>query len=165
MDTVQLSDRVIACIDAEEPDATVVDGDGLGAGVVDQLRHRNYGRTVHEFHGGANAQDCHMYFNKRTECWGWLRDWLQAGAEIPDHAERAVDLCAPGYDTTRGKRFHGSIQLEHKDDLKARGEASPDHGDTLAMTFAVKVVAKQRPKYGPNLIYGYPGQRNQSWMQ
>jgi hypothetical protein len=33
------------------------------------------------------------------------------------------------------------------------------------MTFAVKVAAKQRPKYGPNLIYGYPGQRNQSWMQ
>jgi hypothetical protein len=25
------------------------------------------------------------------------------------------------------------------------------------MTFAVKVAAKQRPKYGPNLIYSYPG--------
>jgi hypothetical protein len=58
----------------------------------------------------------------------------------------SLDLTAPGYDTTRGKRFHGSIQLEHKDDLKARGEASPDHGDTLAMTFAVKFAAKQRPK-------------------
>jgi hypothetical protein len=66
---------------------------------------------------------------------------------------------------SRSHRFHDSIQLEHKDDLKARGEASPDHGDTLAMTFAVKVAAKQRLKYGPNLIYGYPGQRNQSWMQ
>jgi hypothetical protein len=65
----------------------------------------------------------------------------------------------------RSHRFHGSIQREHKDDLKARGEASHDDGDTLAMTFAVKVAAMQRPKYGPNLIYGYPGQRNQSWMQ
>jgi hypothetical protein len=66
---------------------------------------------------------------------------------------------------SRSHRFHGPIQLEHKDDLKGRGEASPDHGDTLAMTFAVKVAAKRRPKYGPNLIYGYPGQLNQSWMQ
>ena len=45
----------------------------------------------------------------------------------------SVDLTAPGYDTPRGKRSHGPIQLEHKDDLKARGEASPDHGDALAM--------------------------------
>jgi hypothetical protein len=77
----------------------------------------------------------------------------------------SVDLTARSYDTPRGKRFHGSIQLEHKDDLKACVEGSPDHGDTLAMTFAVKVAAKQRPKYGSNLIYGYPGQRSQSRMQ
>jgi hypothetical protein len=36
--------------------------------------------------------------------------------------------------------------LEHKDDLKARGKASPDDGDPLAMTFAVKVAPK--PKLG-----------------
>jgi hypothetical protein len=146
LDLVQLAERVIPFIDAEEPDATVIDGDGLGAGVVDILRHRNYGSTLHEFHGGATAFDCSMYFNKRTEVWGWMRDWLKAGAEIPDDPELAVDLTAPGYDTARGKRFHGSIQLEHKDDLKARGEASPDDGDTLAMTFAVKVAPK--PKLG-----------------
>ena len=42
--------------------------------------------------------------------------------------------------------FHGSIQLEHKDDLKAHGEASPDDADTLAMTFSVKLAPK--PKQG-----------------
>jgi hypothetical protein len=145
LDLVQLSDRVIEFIDREEPDATVVDGDGLGAGVVDILRHRNYGRGLHEFHGGATANDCAMYFNKRTEVWGWLRDWLKAGAEIPDDPELAVDLTSPGYDTARGKRFHGSIMLEAKEDLKARGEASPDDGDTLAMTFAVKVHPQPKP--------------------
>jgi hypothetical protein len=80
---------------------TVIDGDGLGAGVVDILKHRNYGRTLHEFHGGATASDCAMYFNVRTEVWGWMRDWLKAGAEIPDDPELAVDLTTPGYDTTR----------------------------------------------------------------
>jgi hypothetical protein len=52
-------------------------------------------------------------------------------ADIPDDPELAGDLTAPGFETARGKRFHGTIQLEHKDDLKARGEASPDDGDTL----------------------------------
>ena len=146
LDLVQLAERVSSFIDAEEPDATVVDGDGYGAGVIDILRHRNYGSTLHEFHGGANASDCAMYFNARTEVWGWMRDWLKAGAQIPDDSELEVDLTAPGYETTRGKRFHGSIQLEHKEDLKSRGEASPDDGDTLAMTFAVKVAPK--PKQG-----------------
>jgi hypothetical protein len=164
LDTVEVAERVIGFIDSEDPDATVVDGDGLGAGVVDQIKHRNYGRTLHEFHGGSNADDCAMYFNKRTEIWGWMRDWLKAGAEIPDDPELAVDLCAPGFDTARGKRFHGTIQLEAKDDLKARGLASPDDGDTLAMTFAVKVAAKARPKYGPELVYSFP-ERSLSWMR
>jgi hypothetical protein len=33
------------------------------------------------------------------------------------------------------------------------------------MAFAVKVAAKQRPKYGPNLIYSWPTQQKQSWMR
>jgi hypothetical protein len=93
---------------------------------------------------------------------GPMRDWLLAGAEIPNDAELATDLTTPGYSTASGKRFHGSIILESKDDLRARGEASPDDGDTLAMTFAVKVAAKNKPKY-QNLVYSI-GQANQRWM-
>jgi hypothetical protein len=36
--------------------------------------------------------------------------------------------------------------LEAKEDLKARCEASPDDGDTLAMTFATKVLPRQKPE-------------------
>jgi len=110
-----------------------------------------------------NANDGAQYFNKRAECWGLMRDWLKAGGEIPDDPELAVDLTTPGYDTAHGKRFHGSIILESKDDLRARGEASPDDGDALSMTFAVKVAAKEKPKYR-NLIYSFPKQ-GQRWMQ
>src|SRR5262249_31061228 len=35
LDLVQLSDKIIEAIDREEPDAVVIDGGGLGAGVVD----------------------------------------------------------------------------------------------------------------------------------
>ena len=71
-------------------------------------------------------------------------------------------LTAPGLRHVRGKRFHGSIQLVHKDDLKARGEASPDDGDTLAMTFAVKVAAPARMER--TWSYSYPGETERSWM-
>ena len=40
LDTVQVAERIIAFRDKHSPDAIVVDGDGLGAGVVDQLAHR-----------------------------------------------------------------------------------------------------------------------------
>jgi hypothetical protein len=46
--------------------------------------------------------------------------------------------------------------------MKSRGLASPDAGDTLAMTFAVKVAARQRPQ--PKLIYSFPGEQSQLWM-
>jgi hypothetical protein len=72
-------------------------------------------------------------------------------------------LTTPGYATAHGKRFHGSLILESKDDLGARGSASPDDADTLSMTFAVKVAAKTRPKY-QNLLYSV-GTAQQNWMQ
>lgn len=162
LDTVQVADRVIEFIESESPDATVIDGTGLGAGLVDYIRHRNFGRTLHEFNGGMNAADGAQYFNWRAECWGRMRDWLKAGAELPDDAELAHDLTTPGYDHAHGKRFHGSIILESKDDLRARGEASPDDGDALAMTFAVKVAAKPKPEY-KNLVY-HVGAQDLRWM-
>lgn len=54
-----------------------------------------------------------------------------------------------------GKRFHGSIQLEHKNDPKARDEASPDCGGTLAMTSLSQGCRQSASEYGPNLIYDY----------
>ena len=52
-----------------------------------------------------------------------------------------VDLTGPqdGYSSKL------QIQLERKEDQKARGLASPDLGDTLAMTFSVKVATRQKP--------------------
>jgi hypothetical protein len=53
-------------IKANEPDAVVVGGDGLDAGVVDHLKHRA------EFHGGQTPRDPNMYFNRRAEVWGLM---------------------------------------------------------------------------------------------
>ncbi len=141
-DTVYVSERVIYWQQEEAADATVVDGDGIGAGVVDQIRHRGFGDRLFEFHGGAPANDSGAYFNRRAEVWGLCRDWLKAGAEIPDDPELEADLTGPEY----GFSAKQQIQLERKEDMKKRGLASPDCGDALAMTFAVNVAPPPKPE-------------------
>ena len=49
--------------------------------------------------------------------------------------------------------------------LKARGEASPDDGDTLAMTFAVKVAAKATGPKEPRWVNLGMGAPEQNWMK
>jgi hypothetical protein len=152
LDTVQLAERVIAFIEAENPDATVIDGDGLGAGVYDHIRHRNYSDRLHEFHGGARAWDSAAYFNARAEVWGKMADWLRSGASIDDDPELEVDLTSVQY----GYSAKSQIQLERKEDMKSRGVASPDLADALAMTFGVKVAPRddELEPHGPPPQFG-----------
>src|SRR6266576_2230420 len=141
LDTVQVGERVIEWMEKEKPDATVIDADGIGAGVIDQIRFRGFGKRLFEFHGGATADDPAAYFNRRAEVWGAMRDWLCAGAEIPDDPELEADLTGPEY----GFSAKQQIQLERKEDMKKRGLSSPDAGDCLAMSFSVKVAPPKKP--------------------
>ena len=44
--TLKIAEPTIQQLEAEDADATVVDGDGLGAGCVDHLNHRGYGKRL-----------------------------------------------------------------------------------------------------------------------
>lgn len=146
LDNVEVAERVVEFIEREKPSATVVDGDGLGAGVIDHLNFR--GHKVFEFHGGGTPNDPLAYFNRRAQAWGEMRDWLMAGAEIPDDPELEADLTGPEY----GFSNRQQIQLERKEDMKKRGLSSPDCGDMLAMTFAIKVLAQQKQAAPPQKV-------------
>jgi hypothetical protein len=150
IDTQNLGGKVQEAIDEEKPDAVVIDGDGIGGAVYDYLKARGYDRktTMVEFHGGGTPKDPHKYLNRRAEVWGEMKEWLE-GAQIPDDAEIETDLTGPdyGYHPTKG-----CLALEKKDEMKARGVDSPDLGDSLAMTFAVK-VAPPKPKEPANQNY------------
>jgi len=152
-----VAERIIAFRDKHSPDAVVVDGDGLGAGVVDQLGYRGYSKGLFEFHGGERPRDFNMYFNRRSEVWGLMRDWFHSGSvEIPNDPELEVDLTGPEY----GFSSKNQIQLERKEDMKRCGLASPDLGDCLAMTFAVDIAFRsQRPS---QLVYHFPSPN--AWM-
>jgi hypothetical protein len=132
VDNMQLAARVAAEIDRWRPDAVFCDA-GAGAGVIDRLRQLRH-EVVEVPFGGRPLDE--QYFNRRTEMWCLMADWLRLGGAIPDDVALKQDLAAPKYSyTNAGKR-----SLESKDDLKARGLPSPDLGDALALTFASPVA-------------------------
>jgi len=144
-DTAFVGDRVIHWIEQLKPEATVVDCDGLGAGTFDHIKYRGFTKGLYEFHGNATPSDVKKYFNKRSECWGLLRDMIET-MEIPNDPELCDDLIGPLYSYNP----NGQICLEQKDDMKERGLASPDCGDMAAMTFGVKVTSANKPKVAPS---------------
>ena len=74
-----------------------------------------------------------------------------------------VDLTGPQY----GFSNKGQIQLEKKEDMKARGLASPDLGDTLAMTFHVNLnqrIRERKEWYEELARYRYKNDSVDAWM-
>lgn len=138
LDTMKFAGLVAREIRDWDPDAVFIDGVGVGAGVVDRLRQLGY--SVVEVNVGTAAVDDKQYSNLRAEIWCKMRDWLKAGAVIPDDSELKDDLIGPEY----GYDSRDRIQLEKKDDMKERGLASPDSADALALTFTMP-VAKREP--------------------
>lgn len=111
--------------------AMSVDGDGLGAGVVDQLRQ--LGLPVIEFRGGEKAKDPTRFVNRRAEMFWLLREAIEAGEVDLDPAD--LDLAAElgklkWFDDGRGR-----IRVESKEDMRRRGIKSPDRADAAAMAF------------------------------
>lgn len=159
-DVAEVTSLVIEAIEKHQPDAVIVDSDGIGAPVYDNLKFRGYSKRLFEFHGGFPANNQSAYFNQRSEIWGLLRDWIVAGAEIPDDPEIEMELTAPQY----GFSAQQQLQLEKKDDMKKRRPevGSPDVGDALAMTFAVKVMAPPPP---PKREMRTAGIRDLGWME
>lgn len=137
LDTMQFAALIAEEIDLFEPDATFVDGNGLGAGVVDRLRQLGY--PVIDVLGQASADDPAKYANKRAEMWGLMRQWLKTGS-IPDDPELRQALIGIEY----GYNTKEAIQLESKDDMKKRGLPSPDEADAVALGFAQPVRATRR---------------------
>jgi hypothetical protein len=143
LDTMQLASKVAEHIDYIKTmgmSAVVfVDGGGVGGGVVDRLRQLNH--DVVEVQFGGKADDPKKYLNKRAEMWARAKEWLKIGCLTKDEA-LVTDLTSVEYQYTAADQ----IQLESKEHMKARGLASPDDGDALALTFAYPVPEYQLPK-------------------
>jgi hypothetical protein len=102
---------------------------GFGSSVIDSLSFfPNLDVTPVVYN--SRPQD-RRYYNKRTEMWVRLRDWIKKGGALPNDPGLAEELLMP-------KVFflNGVFRLEEKEQIKARLGRSPDKADALAQTFA-----------------------------
>ena len=135
-DTMETVGNVIEAIEEWRPALTVIDEGGLGYGVLDRLTEQRY--KVRGVNFGWKSKNPVMWGNKRAEMWGAMREWLKTGSLPLDRALKA-DLTGPRTKPDSA----GTIFLESKKDMKARGLASPDAADALAVTFAYPVAHRE----------------------
>ena len=124
--------HVIQAIEQYKPALTMIDEGGLGYGILDRLTEQRY--KVRGVNFGWKSTKPVMWGNRRAELWGAVKEWLKT-AHLPVDKQLRDDLVAP-----RSKPdSSGAIFLESKKDMKARGLASPDAADAIAVTFAFAV--------------------------
>jgi hypothetical protein len=134
-DTMSVVGHVIDAIEEYKPTLTVIDEGGLGYGILDRLTEQRY--KVRGVNFAWKAKNPIMWGNKRAEIWGAMRDWLRT-ASIPNDRSLRNDLIGP----MKKPNSAGTIFLEGKKEMKARGLASPDAADALAVTFAFPVASR-----------------------
>lgn len=141
VDTMTLASRVAATFLRYSATVVMVDEGGVGGGVVDRLRQLripvmgvNFGARS----DGSMWTEGVQYANKRAEIWGSMREWLRTGSiphlVIDQNVTLVDELTGPTYGMT-----NEAIQLERKEDMRRRGQVSPNVADALACTFAFPV--------------------------
>lgn len=144
---MQMAQHVLRFEQEHRADAVFIDG-GHGTGIFSA--GKSWGRDWVLVWFGEKSSDPGCV-NKRVEMWRDMRQWLKDGGAI-DPADDILyaDLIGPELVQAGSVKQSGKMQLESKEDMKARGIPSPNRADALALTFAHPVVPK-------NLPYGLPG--------
>jgi phage terminase large subunit len=156
-DTMSVVGHVIDAIEEYRPALTVIDEGGLGYGILDRLTEQKY--KVRGVNFGWKAKNPIMWGNKRAEIWGAMRDWVKT-ASIPQDRLLKSDLVGP----MKKPNSAGTIFLEGKKEMKARGVASPDAADAIAVTFAYPVASRGGYNKPERRISQERGMVSTSWM-
>ena len=137
-DDMYIAGQLARIEDEEKADAVFIDL-GYGTGVYSAGKHMN--RKWILIPNGSASPDP-GFVNLRAYTWNEVKKWLAGGGAIPDRETLCTDLTGPeAYVVATGKNA-GKIYLESKEDMKARGLASPNEGDSLALSFAMPVTPK-----------------------
>ena len=133
---VQMAQLIAQFEDDHDADAVFIDG-GFGTGIV-SIGH-TMGRDNWQIVWFSSKSMDIGCFNKRAEMWNSMRKWLKEGAALEEDDIMLSDLTAPEL----VPRLDGKIHLESKEHMRARGLASPNRADALAITFAFPVASKK----------------------
>jgi hypothetical protein len=137
--TIEVANLVEARMDKGHVDPlAVVDGIGIGAGVVDLLGAHGYGVYPFIASAGTDRRDANgmqRFPNVRSAAWWNMRELLDPARDavicLPPHDQLTADLTAPSFKSLTG----GKIQVESKDDIKKRLGRSTDYGDSVVQAF------------------------------
>lgn len=132
-----------------------IDATGIGVGVADRLTQLCFSfYVVIEMVGSASSPDPTRWFNHRAYIYDYLREGLLTGTlglpaiTAKDDPEKQL------YEELEGVRYsfmptQGSIVMEKKDAMRARGVKSPDFAD--AATYAAAPIDINDPSLGMGL--------------
>jgi hypothetical protein len=144
-------------IDHDKPVKMFIDAGGGGDRLYDLLMSwgKPYSDTVALVNFGSRAQTETLILrdgtkragpaNRRAEMWMRSKEWLEqpGGVDIPDSDALQSDACAPGYSYGVTDQ---RLQLESKEQMRARGVRSPDEWDAVVLTFAEPVRERREPQ-------------------
>jgi hypothetical protein len=142
LSTVDLASKVQEAYRELRVDGVMIDGGGVGGGVVDQVRHLQLHCFDVQF-GSRASQTAEwntlgeVYANKRAEMYGSLRSWIKTGA-LPNDADLRKQLLSITYTYN----LKDAIVLTSKEVMQREGKDSPDDVDALALTFAMPVESR-----------------------
>lgn len=152
LDTVQVSEEIKELIRVHgiHPGNIVIDSDGVGGGVADQVRGKN-------FMNNAKALHNQNFINLKTQCYIKLSDMFKSG-EIsinilnPD----MIDTLTQELLTIKYKKLDTDtkIQITSKDEMKKLLGRSPDISDAMMMRmiYEIKNNVKGTARYGIGII-------------
>ena len=110
----------------------LIDSIGIGAGLTDRIAEIGIipCRGINVSESSALVNECG---NLRAELWYKAREFFEKKTcKIPDDPELVKELSAPRYKfDSRGRYL-----IESKDEMRKRGEKSPDLADAFCLTFA-----------------------------
>jgi hypothetical protein len=162
-DTMQTAGLVMdewrAAPESDRPSEILVDAIGIGAGVVDRLFE--LGLPARGVNVAEQPAAGDRFARLRDELWWRAREWFAArDCRIASDSALVAELSAPSFAFTSS----GRLLIESKDDLKARGLASPDLADAFVLTFAggldrPSAVGRERKRYEDSLR-----ERKGTWM-
>lgn len=157
-DTIQTTTLVEARLDLHVGAQAIVDGVGVGAGVVDLLRHHR--RRVQSFLAGGAARNrtdatgMLRFADLRSAAWWNVREMLDPARNptlaLPPDDDLTADLTAPKWEERAG----AVIKVEKKDDIKKRLGRSTDFGDAVVQSLWVDHIPRgddgvKRPRLRP----------------
>ena len=128
------------------PDIINVDSGSMGGAIGDRLIQLGWKANLISF--GGSALNKRLYADRASEMWDLMRMWLHNGGAIKNDERLLFELTNREFEHDRTDR----LKLQSKKTMSF----SPDHADSLCLTFAVKTGRVNRN----NRLHRRPKKKN-----